>query len=452
MKRTLIIMLVICLAIVIGVFVVYDVKGEPGSEAETVANPDTQPLPDPNEFIISDEFESVALELPILSITTNDGKTNIGKDIYKECTASLTNTLRKYTFDDLSAGIRIRGNATAGMEKKSFRIKFTEKINPLGQGKGSARSWVLMANHCDQAMLRNYMGFRLVTIMDGVGVSISTNFVEVYLNGEYQGVYLLADQIQIGQSRVNVRTSITSPETDGYLIELDQYAEGQENIDWIRVYGSPYSIKNDVRSEELAGRIKTKIEAIEEALAKEDEEAFCALVDIDSCVDIYLIEEFSKNIDVGWSSFYMYVPKEGDKLYFGPAWDFDLAFGNDERLDRGDYEDLYVATGRRGFSQSHRWFIQLMNQDWFVQKVLDRWDYAYKTFTDILTEAEEVYQSMEMACDHNFEKWPIFGQRKNQEPQKIMKLKSAREHVTYMIEWSANRLAWLDDYYKSIMN
>jgi Spore coat assembly protein len=447
MKRIILIMLIACLAALIGICVVYSVGENPSVEPEVVETEPEVILLDPEELVVSDDFEGKALDIPIISIVTDDGERIWSKDEYSPSSVSITNAARKHTFDDLSAGVRGRGNATWGMEKKSYRVRFDTKINLFGAGKGAAKSWVLFANHCDQSLLRNYLGLRLGNLFDGIDVSSSTTVVELYLNGKYEGVYLLAEQTQIHQSRVNVKITQTSPETDGYLIELDQYAEGREGIDRIRVNGEPYSIKNEVRTEELAKRIEKRLSAIEDALEREDEEAFCALVDIDSCVDTYLIQEFAKNIDVGWSSFYMYVPSEGEKLFFGCPWDFDLAFGNDERLDGGAFEDLYVATGRRGFTQSHYWFIRLMAQDWFVERVRARWDYAANIFSLAIQEIEDVYQSSKLAFDHNFERWQIFGSRLNQEPRQIRKLNSAREHITYMTSWMTDRLNWLDDYF-----
>jgi len=449
MKRIIIIMMVLCIAVLIGICAVYSVSEVPPIEvAGTVDSEPAVAMLDPNEYVVSDNFASKALDIPIISIVTDNGDKIRSKDEYSISSVSVTNTLRKYTFDNASAGVRGRGNATWGMEKKSYRVRFDTKINLFEAGKGAAKSWVLFANHCDQSLLRNYLGLRLGNLFDGIDISSSTTLVELYLNGKYEGVYLLAEQTQIHQSRVNVKITQTSPETDGYLIELDQYAEGRDGIDRIRVNGEPYSIKNEVRTEELAKRIEKHLSAIETALEKEDQEALCALVDIDSCVDTYLIQEFAKNIDVGWSSFYMYVPSEGEKLYFGCPWDFDLAFGNDERLDSGGFEDLYVATGRRGFTQSHYWFIRLMNQDWFVDLVKARWDYAYDIFTLAIQEIEDVYQASQFAFDHNFERWEIFGGKLNQEPRAIRKLNSAREHITYMTEWMTNRLNWLDDYFR----
>ena len=84
------------------------------------------------------------------------------------------------------------------------------------------------------------------------------------------------------------------------------------------------------------------MQSVEDEIIEGDEQTIEGLVDIDSLVDTYILEEYSKNIDVGWSSFFMY-KKAGGKLYFGPPWDFDLAFGNDYRLDDGAWEGIYVG-------------------------------------------------------------------------------------------------------------
>ena len=107
------------------------------------------------------------------------------------------------------------------MEKKSYRLQLDEKYNMLGIDTGEAKTWVLLANHCDQSMLRNRTGFRLGNMLDGIECSSSDIFVDLYINGRYNGVYLLCEQVAVQKHRVNIK--VTDDLNSGYLIELDRY-------------------------------------------------------------------------------------------------------------------------------------------------------------------------------------------------------------------------------------
>ncbi|MCQ2432248.1 MAG: CotH kinase family protein, partial [Clostridia bacterium] len=284
-------------------------------------------------------------ELPIFMIDTATGRDVTSKDEYVGATVSLCNTgASSYEMSVLPAEIRGRGNATWGMEKKSYRLKFEDKQQPLGLGSGPSRSWVLMANHCDQSLMRNYLSIFMANRMDGIGFNSNGAMVEVYLNGKYHGVYLLCEQIQEGDYRINLGREEypeKTPSDPGFLVELDMYAEGDYRFE---INGHPYQAKSFVYSWKEFDYIKDYILRVEEAIYSGDKARVEEVLDLDSAVDGYILEEFFKNIDVGWSSFYMYKREGADEvLHLGPFWDFDLAAGNDMRLDNGDWHGISVA-------------------------------------------------------------------------------------------------------------
>ena len=139
-------------------------------------------------------FDFDKRECPVISIYT-DGEADIAsRDEYIGCTVSVSNTDKVLEFDGREAEIRGRGNATWSletMEKKSYRIRFERKVNLLAVGGGSAKNWVLLANHCDQSLLRNWAAFRLGGLLDGIEYCSSSMLVDVYINGDYAVTYLL---------------------------------------------------------------------------------------------------------------------------------------------------------------------------------------------------------------------------------------------------------------------
>ncbi len=389
-------------------------------------------------------------ELPIMSITTVTGRDVTSKDTYIGATVSLCNTgSSAYEMSGVSAGIRGRGNATWTYEKLSYRIRFANKQQPLGLGGDSDRTWVLMANHCDQTLLRNALAIDLANRLEGIGFNSSCAHVELYLNGEYRGVYLLTEQIQVDAARVDIGEEelYYDPlaEDAGFLVELDSYSEPPHEF---RVGDKRYQIKSEVRTEEQFDYIRDYITETDAVIRDGDRDAIAALVDLDSFIDGYLLEEYFKNIDVGWSSFYMH-KKPGGKLILGPFWDFDLAAGNDHRLDNGAVEGLYVGRYRHGFDQYHPWFTALAEQAWFREAVVTRWEQIAPQIEANLAYMDVLTASAPMAFTRNFEKWDIFGQRINQEPEHIMALDSWEEHTAALREWLTARAAWLNDCFAS---
>lgn len=395
-------------------------------------------------------FQFPASELPLLSFTMDNGNEVTSKTEYTPVTLSISNTDEELCFEDVSAEIRGRGNATWKMAKKSYRLKLGKKMNLLSQGRGEAKDWILLANHCDQTLLRNYLAFYLANQLDGFEYASSGRFVEVMINGDYKGVYLLCEQVEVHEHRVNIEVDPEKNDT-GYLIELDQYADDDEGategVTFFRAGGQMYTVKSDANEEQM-NFIRDHISMVDSAIRKGKKSEVEALIDLDSCIDMYILQEFMLNIDVGWSSFFMYKKPDGGKLYFGPVWDLDLAAGNDRRLYAGGHEGIYVADGGGlGMTQESQWFIALMKQRWFEDMVLDRWEETKQYFAEISNIAEKTANSMKDAIDRNFEKWDIFGSRINQEPDSVVFLSNYRLHSKHLYKWLEDRYTWLDNYF-----
>lgn len=395
-------------------------------------------------------FEPEACELPIFAFNMPSGDEVTSKTEYTPVTLHITNTDEKYCLKNAGGLLRGRGNATWKlMEKKSYKLKLDEKENLLGAGCGKAKQWVLLANHCDQTMLRNYLAFYLGSHMEGLEYTTSANFVEVYINGDYKGVYLLCEQTQIHKNRVNIEEDPERTDT-GYLIELDQYADDDEGNKEGETYftagGELYSFKQKVTPEQCEF-IKNYVTETDKAIMGGKRGEVEKYIDLASCVDMYLVQEYMMNIDVGWSSFFMY-KKAGDKLFFGPVWDFDLAAGNDGRLENGGYEGIYVGEDY-GFTQSSRWYIALMKQSWFRELVKNRWEEKKDLFEGTSAEARRTADSMKNAVKRNYERWNVFGKKINQEPSGVVVLPSYDAHLNHLCSWLDGRFEWLDAYFKN---
>lgn len=268
-------------------------------------------------------FERTALSLPIISINTINNEEIVSKEEYLSCFISVENTDEKYLLSNEPAEIRGRGNSTWEYDKKPYRIKFKSGVDLFGNG--TAKSWTLISNHSDLSLVRNYLAQSVASDFDRLNFTTSTQFAELYLNDEYIGVYLICEQIQVNENRVNITESYEGE--SGFLIEMDGRADGK----YVTLDDKCYVIKSPdtdsaLFTDEHSQAILSYLEACTSALSTGDYNAVCELIDVESFAQAYIVYELFKCVDVGYSSFYMY-RDIGGKLCCGPVWDFDRSLG-----------------------------------------------------------------------------------------------------------------------------
>ncbi len=390
--------------------------------------------------------------LPILSIDTDDKEAITSREEYKTAKISASGTIddSRFGFEGLSSEVRCRGNFTYGsVDKKSYRLKFEEKINLFGQGYGPARSWVLLANHGDQSFLRNHIVFTMGRLLSNISYCSSSSFVKLYVNGEYQGIYQVAEQHQVQEYRVNIHEDPEELDTD-YFIERDSYADedGQRGLNYFTVNRTKYLVKSDYMTEAKCRFLEDYYYDAHEAIKDGRKAIVERYIDLPSFIDTFILQALAKNTDIGYSSFFM-VKKAGGKIYFTCPWDFDNALGNDGRLDNGKPEGLYVGV-KTNMYQQHEWFYLMMNNEWFCDMLLERWNEVKVMLRDAaLAELTRIGDIFGEEIATNFEVWPIFGQQINQEPRTITRLKSYDEHVAYLKSWFIERYQYLDELFNS---
>ncbi|MBQ3638299.1 MAG: CotH kinase family protein, partial [Clostridia bacterium] len=392
-------------------------------------------------------FDYDALDMPIITIDTETGRDVQSKTEYIQADLKICAAAPEYELSG-TVQIRGRGNNSWGYEKKSYKMKFPEKVNLFGLGTGKDKVWVLLANVCDQSLQRNHVALELARNLDGIAFSPASLSVEVYLNGEYRGVYLLAEEIRDSKARVNIDTDGFETETDiGYLVELSSYSTGPG----FTVGGKQYMIHSDLSEDQKIRReqilfITDYMERCMTAIRSGSREEVEKLMDIPSMIDTYITEEVVKNLDVGWDSYYLYKEK-GGKLFLGPIWDFDLSLGNANEGEE-TIDGLFAAT-RSGSGGGNPWHYRPMEQSWFRELVLDRWNEVKPKLIDTIPAAvREEGSSKLRSYERNFIRWPIFGTRQNRETEAIRRLKTYTEHYEYLADWTEQRIAWLDSTYR----
>lgn len=218
--------------------------------------------------------------------------------------------------------IKGRGNMTWQQEKKPYNLEFNNKVELLGMGK--ARDWVLLANALDATNIRTDIAFYLERMLD-MQYSFDGRFVELYVDGDYRGLYYLTHAIEISKHSVNLRNSL------GVLVELDNIYGRGELVYYETGNGDVLTIKDTVAkgmAEAAMDGFLEQYNKFEKAVSEKDYDRICELVDVESFAQYYLLSEFTINPDAYWTSFYMYKDGVEDKIHAGPGWDFDLALSN----------------------------------------------------------------------------------------------------------------------------
>ncbi len=308
------------------------------------------------------------LKIPVIEINTQYNLMPVSKEEYVNASFKISNCensqdnfevkMKDNYGDEDSVGIRLRGNSTKLARKRPFRIKFDKKKSLMGLEKN--KSWVLLADYYDQSYLRNYVAFSIASDMDNMKFTPTPNHVALIINGNFQGLYLLCEQIDEKEGRTGVEEDF-NVEYDTefpFLVEMDALAhkEGIIGVDNFYVEGfKPVEIKYPEADErgvingndKVYKYINEYINAVFTTLRtgspvkvsfRENLVSFEDLVDIDSAVDYYLMYEIMCSSDQNnLKSIYMNKSKDG-KMQFGPIWDFDWSM-------TGGWEVPYVESG-----------------------------------------------------------------------------------------------------------
>lgn len=347
-------------------------------------------------------------------------------------------------------GIKLRGNSTMFMPKLPYKIKFETKQELFGDY--AEKDWVLLANFADQTLVRNALAFNLSKELD-LGFTPSVNFVDLYINGLYQGNYLLTDQIEVTNDRVDIEENSPAIDT-GYLIEYDMrlYDVGLDNttenffmVDYVPMVIKSPDISDYHYSNDQYLFIKDYMNNLYQILKNKGD--YSGLIDEASFIDWFIVNEFLKNVDSGYSSVYFYKDK-GGLLKMGPVWDFDLSSGNYGHLqeDLRGPEGFYTARYDKNI-----FFLHLMEYPTFRANLKLRWNEVYDL---ILANIESIYplvDSMARSRYLNFELWNIIGTNLDwYTAPEILALDTYEEQVYFLVDFLEKRAEWLNQAINSL--
>lgn len=279
------------------------------------------------------------------------------------------------------AQFKVRGNLTATLDKKPFKMLFNEPTSVIGMA--PAIKWNLIANATDGSYIRNKLVLDLANSVTEA-YEPDGEFAELYLNGSYQGLYLVTEAVETGENRLDI-----SGEND-YLLEMELDFRMEEDTTYVitdkgQIFG--INTENMVTQEE-AEQIAGFLNDIEDALFSENGvsqisgKSLEELIDLDSWVDAWLIQEISGDHDTGIASQFAYIKTEQGKqlLYAGPVWDFDGSMGNVNTPMFKNPKALITSieqTREEGNVNQNRWLAAMYQNEKFRQLLVKKYQSVF---------------------------------------------------------------------------
>lgn len=460
---------------------------KPATPTPTVKPATPTPTPDVNPF---------EGELPRVDIATEGRVDIVSKEEYINATISVSRCGEKYVFTGSAAKIRVRGNSTAVAPKKPYRIKFEEKQSFLGLNDGNEfKNWCLMADYYDGSMLRTWATFNFAKVLlEDKYYSADCTPVEVYVNGKYNGVYLLCEHTQINEERIDIpkkEDADTELET-GYLLigqggrtdepgtvvvypgitvtdrngqqmkygSMNFALSGSEYTSAQKKYVSDYVsgvfkvvasavYENKYYNLSRNGKLTEKTDFTGKTAEEKQIETISAVFNIESAVAMCVLDEIVKNLDAMTFNMYVDLSPEGDGvLTLAAPWDFDFAMANTHYSSTHSTSGFYATN--LSYSEGTRvnlWYVMLGHIDWFEEMCRDLWLEHYAGLKDVASQVYSMGEKYADAYERDYDRWGLPADRSLIHHHCTADLNSYKKHMdvcTFLNSWLNSRLRWLN--------
>ncbi|MDB4144271.1 CotH kinase family protein [Flavobacteriaceae bacterium] len=359
-------------------------------------------------------------------------------------------------------GIELRGSSSQVLEKKSYG--FTTLLadddsnnNVSLLGFPSENDWVLNSLAYDPSMIRDYLSYQLASNMGNYAPRVK--YIEVIVNDDYKGVYILTEKIKRDSDRVNLKKIKDSdnslPEvTGGYIIKADKTTGGDE-VAWTMPNSSGWYtdfLHHYPKTENISSQQTDYIKNVFTDLETNSENTSIAngypsIIDVPSFVDYMIMAEIASNPDSYQFSTFFHKDR-GGKLRAGPVWDYNLSYGNDLfvfEFDRSFYDLWQFEFDNSGA----KFWKDLFYNDTFNCYLAKRWfeltttnqPLNYSTITSLIDEFVSLLSESQV---RELQRWP---------PQEDWPtVADQTENIAAMKIWIQNRIDWIDSNIGSFSN
>lgn len=363
-------------------------------------------------------------------------------------------------------GIEIRGSSSQMFPKKQYAVETRdntgEDLNFPLLNLPSENDWILHAPYSDKSLIRNVLSYKLAR--DTGRYASRTEFCEVYINGDYKGLYVLMEKIKRDNNRVDI-SSIEPDDlagdslTGGYIVKVDKW-EGENNQGWFSTVNfqgqDPTFIqyhypKPDVLADQQMLYIQTFMNDFETVMASDQydnpETGYYNFINLNSFIHVALMNEITRNVDGYRLSAFMYKDRDSidGRLTMGPIWDYNLAFGNADYYDGANPEGWQIEFENDWDQFANPfWWMRAWQDTTFRNMFNYQWQSMRQSvFSEsyIIGEIDSLVALIGDAQIRNFQRWPILDQYIW--PNAYIG-NSYDNEITYLRDWIIDRMTWID--------
>ena len=362
-----------------------------------------------------------------------------------------------------AVAVEVRGNTSRKLfPKKSYTFELRHsdgrerKASLLGMPAHS--DWLLVACYADKTCVRDALAHALAR--DLGRYAPRTRFVELFIDGEYRGLYLLMERLGRGRGRLDLPRPAADEDagdiSGGYIVRREGRGKGhgdgwktRDGIKWMYYY--PRHSKMTDAQKSYLKRAMERLEASlrPPAAGAARPEDYRRVIDVPSFVDFALMQELTSNVDGYWKSLYLHKQPDsrGGRFHAGPAWDFDIAFGN-ANFNEGWRTDVWAHEANR-FEMVNEVFVppfwqRLWNDPAFARAAARRWRALRRGplgWRRLSRQLDRLSTETAAARGRDQARWPTVGQ--DRWPNWYIG-SNAAEELAWLRNWLEARLAWLD--------
>lgn len=388
--------------------------------------------------------ERITYHLPVIYINIENRAEVVSQEEYLRAVISIDSATAAGGFESLqetAVHIRGRGHYSWNFDKKPYKLRFDEKTSVLGMN--ASKNWVLLANYNDRSLIQSYLAMEMGKVMTHIPYHTTQYPVDVFVNGAYQGVYTIGEQLEVKPERIVMEENYDDPDTD-YLLEVggtdtgDVYLRDYFHAGTLRhiAIKHPDSAKLTVEKTKF---LRDYVAAADAAVKKLTD--YDSYIDVDSLIDWVIMHELTYNLDCCFRRSCYLIKEKGGKLKMGPIWDFDLAFGSFRRYKENTWATVGSEDGYVGIT----WMNYLFEDPIFVERFNRRWDemkapLMEKAMTCIDEMTVLIWPSQEM----NFRVWDLLGKSMASQPDSYMQYDTYELQIKRLKDYLNARYAWMD--------
>ncbi len=361
--------------------------------------------------------------------------------------------------------IEQRGESSIGFKKKSYSIELQyedgSNNNVSILGLPEENDFVLYGPYSDKTLMKNVLSYELFRRTGRWAPR--TRYIEIILNGEYRGVYVLTEKLKRDKNRVDIdklnEKDVTPQEiSGGYILRHDKKIKLSSEEYWTspviqpyheRMWYEYYDPEIKKLTDDQAIYIKDWMQNFDEVMSgssfNDENNGYRKYIRTRSFVDMMFLNEISKGIDNYLFSTYFYKEndEDGGQLNAGPPWDYNLGYGNVNYGEDWDAAETYGWC----YTQGSRiyWFERLMEDESYRNLVYCRWTKFRETiYSDDNIESiiDSCVTVLGDAVDRNYDKYPILGEYFW---PALYFPDTYEEEVDILKDWLFERLQWIDN-------